>query len=146
MSGVGGDGDGDGRPRLDHVGVAVFDLENRLNFYTKALGLTAVPTETIETEQVRVAFLPLGDTRLELLEPTAEESSVARFLDRRGEGIHHLCIEIEDLDATLARLQAEKVSLVDDVPRPGAEGSRVAFIHPSGTGGVLIELKQRGTR
>ena len=130
------------KPRLDHVGIAVRDLRARLELYVGGLGLAVPATEEVPTERIRVAFLPLGDTRLELLEPTAEDSTIARFLDRRGEGIHHICIEVPDLDAALERLRQCGTPLVAGDVRPGAEGSRVAFLHPRGTGGVLIELKE----
>ena len=91
-----------------------------------------------------MAFLPLGDTRLELLEPTSENSAIARFIARRGEGVHHICIEVPDIEAALSELRRRGTRLVDEVPRRGAEGARVAFVHPGGTGGVLIELKEAG--
>ena len=128
--------------RLDHVGIAVRDLGERLALYGAALGLTPSPPEDVPSESVRVVFLPAGDTRLELLEPTSADSPIARFLDRRGEGVHHICLAVPDLDAALDRLRQQGVVLVDEQPRKGAEGSRVAFVHPRGAGGVLIELKE----
>ena len=89
-----------------------------------------------------MAFLPVGETRIELLEPTAEDSPIARFIRRRGEGIHHLCFRVSDLEAALERLKKAGVPLVDESPRPGAGGSRIAFVHPRGTGGVLVELTE----
>ena len=139
-------GEDQGGQRLDHVGIAVRNLDERLRVYTKGLGLKAGTTEEVASEKVRVAFLPLADTRLELLEPTSNDSAIARFLERRGEGIHHICIAVHDLVATLEELKTQGVPLVDEKPRPGAEGSRVAFVHPSGTGGVLIELKESPDR
>lgn len=129
--------------RLDHVGVAVRSLEEALAPYEKGLGLTVVDIEELPTEKVRVAFLPMGDTRLEFLEPTGDDSPIARFLQRRGEGIHHLCFQVEDLEATLERLRKAGVELVDEKPRAGAGGSRVAFIHPRGMAGVLVELVEK---
>lgn len=129
--------------RLDHVGIAVRDIASRLGTYVDGLGLEKIHTEEVPSEKVRVAFLPVGDTRLELLEPTEPDSAIGKFLDRRGEGIHHLCLEVEDIDAALERLRAQGTPLVDSSPRTGAEGSRVAFVHPRGTGGVLIELKEK---
>lgn len=129
--------------RLDHVGVAVRSLEEALAPYEKGLGLTVVDIEELPTEKVRVAFLPMGDTRLEFLEPTGDDSPIARFLQRRGEGIHHLCFQVDDLEATLERLRKAGVELVDEKPRAGAGGSRVAFIHPRGMAGVLVELVEK---
>ena len=128
--------------RLDHVGIAVRSLDEALRPYVDGLGLTADSTEEVAEERVRVAFLPVGETRIELLEPTAEDSPIARFIQRRGEGIHHLCFQVADLDAALERLREAGVPLVDESPRGGAGGSRVAFVHPRGTGGVLIELTE----
>jgi methylmalonyl-CoA epimerase len=132
--------------RLDHVGVAVRSLAEALRPYTEGLGLVIGGTEEVPAQKVRVAFLPIGETRIELLEPTAADSPIARFLERRGEGIHHLCLEVDDLEAALARLKAAGVPLVDDAPRPGAEGCRVAFVHPKGLAGVLLELTERSRR
>ena len=128
--------------RLDHVGIAVRDIASRLRTYVDGLGLENTHSEEVPSEKVRVAFLPVGDTRLELLEPTDESSAVSAFIERRGEGIHHICIEVDDIEAALARLEQQGTPLVDRTPRAGAEGSRVAFVHPRGTGGVLIELKE----
>jgi methylmalonyl-CoA epimerase len=128
--------------RLDHVGIAVRSLDEALRPYVNGLGLSVDGTEEVAGERVRVAFLPVGETRIELLEPTAEDSPIARFIQRRGEGVHHLCFQVADLDAALERLKAAGVPLVDESPRGGAGGSRVAFVHPRGMGGVLIELSE----
>lgn len=133
-------------PCLDHVGIAVRDLDARLALYVSGLGLVASPPEEVPSEGVRVVFLPAGDTRLELLEPTADDSPIARFLERHGEGVHHICITVADLDGTLARLEKQGIALVDRRARTGAEGSRVAFVHPRGAGGVLLELKEATPR
>ncbi|MGH9363319.1 MAG: methylmalonyl-CoA epimerase [Thermoanaerobaculia bacterium] len=130
--------------RLDHLGVAVRSLAPALALYRDRLGLAVEGVEEVPQEKVRVAFLPLGDTRLELLEPTADDSPVARFIDKRGEGLHHLCFEVEDLDGVLARLPGSGIELLPGYPRPGAEGGRVAFLHPRSTGGVLMELREGG--
>ena len=127
---------------LDHIGIAVRDLQAALEFYRDALGLDVGPYEEIESEQVRAQFLPVGDASLELLEATSEGSTIARAIDRRGPGIHHITLRVDDLPAALARLKARGVRLVDQTPRAGAGGSQVAFIHPSATQGVLVELKQ----
>jgi methylmalonyl-CoA/ethylmalonyl-CoA epimerase len=130
--------------RLDHIGIAVRSLEQALGPYVDGLGLAVEGSEEVAGERVRVAFLPVGETRIELLEATADDSPVARFIERRGEGIHHLCFRVRDLEAALAGLRDAGVPLVDDTPRSGAGGSRVAFVHPRGTGGVLIELVEAG--
>lgn len=129
--------------RLDHVGVAVTSLEEALAPYQDGLGLTVSEIEEVPSQQVRIAFLPVGDTRLELLEPTGKDSPIGRFLQRRGQGVHHLCFQVEDIEAALERFKAAGVELVDEIPRAGAGGSRVAFVHPRGMAGVLIELVEK---
>ncbi len=128
--------------RLDHIGIAVKDLEQAVRTYEAGLGLVCSHRETVETEQVRTAFLPIGDTHLELLESLSPDGPIGRFLEKRGEGIHHLCFEVDDLDAALARSKAAGLTPAGE-PRPGAKGTRVVFLHPRGTNGVLIELYQR---
>lgn len=132
--------------RVDHIGIAVPALERSLPFWADALGLDVETIETVASEGVKVAFLRVGDSRIELLEPVGEGSSVAGFLSKRGGGIHHLTFEVTDLDAVLGRLAQRGVSIVGDGPRPGARGSAVAFIHPRSTGGVLVELVQAPSR
>jgi len=127
---------------LDHVGIAVADLGEALAFYRDALGLEVDPPEEVGSQGVRVHFLPAGEAALELLEPTADDSPIARFLARRGPGLHHVTLRVDDIAAALTGLQARGVRLIDHTPRPGAHGSLVAFIHPSSAHGVLIELKQ----
>lgn len=127
---------------IDHVGIAVRSLERSLPFWADALGLEVAGIETVATEQVKVALLTVGSSRIELLEPTAKESVVARSLERRGEGIHHLTLGVADLDATLERLRARGVTILGDGAREGAGGTRVAFVHPKSAGGVLLELAQ----
>jgi methylmalonyl-CoA/ethylmalonyl-CoA epimerase len=134
---------GPAAPRLDHIGVAVSDLERALVLYRDALGLEPSAVTDVPTEQVRAVFLPVGDAAVELLEATGPASAIARSIERRGPGIHHLTLVVDDLQAALDRLKSRGVRLVDDTPRPGAHGSLVAFIHPSAAQGVLIELKQR---
>jgi LAO/AO transport system kinase len=129
---------------LDHLGVAVRRIEDRLALYRDALGLELQGVEEVAGEGVRVALLPAGRTRIELLEPTGGDSAVARFLDRRGEGIHHACFEVDDLDAALERFRSAGLQAAGAEGRAGAEGSRVAFIHPRAAGGVLIELRETG--
>jgi methylmalonyl-CoA epimerase len=130
-------------PRLDHVGIAVRRLADSLIAWTEGAGLVASTTEEVPSERVRVAFLPVGGSRIELLEPTDPESAIARFIERHGEGIHHICLEVGSIEAVLSRLDAAGVPLIDRVPRPGAGGSRVAFVHPRGLGGVLLELREK---
>jgi methylmalonyl-CoA/ethylmalonyl-CoA epimerase len=126
--------------KIDHLGIAVPSLAEATKAW-EALGFTLESTHEVPTERVRAAFLPVGDSRLELLEPTDPGSVIARFLEKRG-GLHHVCVLVDDLEAALAELKARKVRLIDEAPRAGAEGSRVAFVHPQAAGGVLLELKQ----
>ena len=128
--------------RIDHVAIVVQDIEAALRVYRDALGLPLTHVETIPDQDVKVAFLPTGDSEIELLEPLHPDSGVARFLAKRGEGVHHICLEVEDLETALRELAARGVELIDREPRQGAYG-RVAFIHPKGAHGVLIELLER---
>ncbi len=138
-------GSGDARPAvLDHLGVAVRRIEERLALYRDVLGLELRGIERVEGEGARVAMLPAGRTRIELVEPTTDGTTLARFLEKRGEGIHHLCFEVDDLEATLDRFRRAGLEIAGAAGRPGAEGSRIAFIHPRSTGGVLIELREAG--
>ena len=125
--------------KLDHIGIVVRDIGAALEVYQAALGLPLRETVELADQQVQVAFLPIGDSNIELVQPTSDDSGVARYLAKRGEGIHHICVEVEDIEAALARLEAHNVDLIDQVPRQGAHG-RVAFIHPKGAHGVLVEL------
>lgn len=129
--------------KIDHLGIAVNSLQEGLAVWGDLLRLESAGTETVAEQGVRTAFLNVGDTRLELLEPTGPDTPVGRFLAKRGPGFHHVCFLVEDLEATLRQLQARGMRLVDEKPRRGAEGSTVAFLHPSSTGGVLVELKQK---
>ena len=124
---------------IDHLGIAVKSLQAAKAVYEK-LGLTLSEEETIEGEQVRVVMVPLGESRIELLEPTSDTSTVARFLAKRGEGLHHVCLRVPDLKAAVDRLKHDAVRLVSEDIKVGAGGHRYVFIHPSSTGGVLIEL------
>ena len=130
-------------PTLDHVGIAVGELEQALSFYRDALGLTVEAPEEVTSQRVRAHFIPVGEAALELLEATSGDSPIARYLDRRGPGLHHITVRVDDIVAALARLKAHGVRLIDEHPRPGAHGSLVAFIHPASAHGVLVELKQR---
>lgn len=127
--------------KIDHLGIAVSSLDAALTAY-RALGFELADTHDVPTEKVRAAFLPVGESRLELLEPTEPDSVIARFLQKRS-GLHHVCVLVEDIDAALAELKEKGVELLDQSPRPGAGGCRVAFIHPRSAGGVLLELKQQ---
>ncbi len=127
---------------LDHVGIAVKDLSAALAFYRDALGLHVEIPEEVASQRVRAHFIPAGSSSLELLEATAPDSAIARYLEKRGPGLHHITLRIDDIGAALAQLKARGVRLVDEQPRPGAEGALVAFIHPSSAHGVLVELKQ----
>ena len=126
--------------KVDHLGIAVKDLAEAVRAYA-ALGFAVESTHDVPTEKVRAAFLPVGESRLELLEPTDSTSVIARFLEKRS-GLHHVCVLVEDIEAALAELKARGVPLVDETPRPGAGGCRVAFVHPRGAAGVLLELKE----
>jgi len=128
---------------LDHIGIAVADLDAALEFYRDALGLDIGPPEVVASQNVRVRFAPLGQASLELLEATSGDSPIARFIAKRGPGIHHITLRVDDIHAALAQMRARGVRLIDESPRAGAEGALVAFIHPASTGGVLVELKQK---
>jgi methylmalonyl-CoA epimerase len=134
------------RARLDHIGIAVANLDEALAFYRDALGLEIDPPEEVPSQRVRAHFIPVGDSALELLEATTDDSPIAKYLTRRGPGLHHVTLEVEDIARALGELKARGVRLVDDQPRPGAHGSLVAFIHPSSAQGVLVELKQAVAR
>jgi methylmalonyl-CoA/ethylmalonyl-CoA epimerase len=127
--------------KVDHLGIAVPALEGAIRAW-EALGFTVEATEDVPGEKVRTAFLPVGESHLELLEPTDASSVIARFLAKGRPGLHHVCVLVDDVDAALAELKSRGVALVDEAPRPGAGGCRVAFVHPRATGGVLLELKQ----
>lgn len=125
---------------LAHIGIAVKDLEQALGFYRDALGMHVEGVEEVPSERVNVAFVALRDGHLELLESTDPDGPIGRFIAKRGEGIHHLALRVTDVQKTLDRLKAAGVRLIDETPRRGAGGKNVAFIHPSATGGVLVEL------
>jgi len=126
--------------KIDHIGVAVKALESSLPFWSEVLGLDVSGIETVESENVKVAFLRVGNASIELLEPTDASSALGRHLDQRGEGIHHLTLEVRDLPAMLERLRERGVPIIGDGARPGAGGRQVAFLHPKAAGGVLVEL------
>jgi methylmalonyl-CoA/ethylmalonyl-CoA epimerase len=134
------------KARLDHIGIAVANLDDALAFYRDALGFEIDPAEEVPSQRVRAHFIPLGDSALELLEATSEDSPIATYLSKRGPGLHHVTLEVEDITAALRELGARGVRLIDERPRPGAHGSLVAFIHPASAHGVLVELKQVPTK
>jgi LAO/AO transport system kinase len=131
-----------GQPTLDHVGIAVADVQQALAFYRDALGLEVESPEDVPSQRVRAHFVPAGQASLELLTATADDSPIAGFLAKRGPGLHHITLRVADIGAALTRLKEKGVRLIDEAPRPGAHGSLVAFIHPSSAHGVLVELKQ----
>jgi methylmalonyl-CoA/ethylmalonyl-CoA epimerase len=128
--------------RLDHVGIAVRGLAEALPAFEAALGVKAGPPEIVEDQGVRVVFLRTGEAGIELLEPTRPEGPIGKFVEKRGEGIHHLSFLVDDLEAALARCRANGLQLIDEAPRAGAAGKRIAFLHPKSTNGVLIELAE----
>ena len=126
--------------KIEHIGIATEKIDDALAFWRDALGLEVVHTEEVAEQGVRVAMLPVGEPRVELLEPTHDESPVAKFLRKRGPGIHHVAVRVEDIRAALARLKSRGARLIDEEPRIGAGGCLVAFVHPQSAGGVLLEL------
>jgi methylmalonyl-CoA/ethylmalonyl-CoA epimerase len=125
---------------LNHIGIAVQSIDEQRAFYEGALGLDFEGTEDVPSQKVRVAFFRAGDVRLELLEPTAEDSPIAKFLDKRGEGLHHLAFTVEDIKARIAELKQSGLRMIDDEPRLGSHHMHIAFLHPKSSGGVLTEL------
>ena len=128
---------------IDHIGIAVKSIEEALKFWETTLGIKCTGVEEVAEQKVKTAFLPLRDTEVELLEPTADDSPVAKFIEKKGEGIHHLAIRVDDLESALSGLKAQGVRLIDEKPRAGAGGALIAFVHPAASGGVLLELSQR---
>lgn len=131
----------DDTPLLDHIGVAVESIEQTRRIY-EALGLAVEGEEEVVEQRVRVAFLPVGDSRLELLEPTSADSPIARHLERRGPGLHHICLKVSDIQKSMDDLRERGFELLSDEPQAGAHGCLVVFVHPRSTGGVLLELSQ----
>src|SRR5688572_13479442 len=129
--------------KIDHLGIATKGIDEALKFWEDALGLQNVHTETVDDQKVKIAMLPLGESRIELLEPTSNDSPISKFLEKRGGGIHHIAVEVPDIEVALAKLKAKGMRLIDESPRIGAEGCLVAFVHPSSANGVLLELVQR---
>jgi methylmalonyl-CoA/ethylmalonyl-CoA epimerase len=128
--------------KVDHIGIAVPALDDILKFYQDALGLHLHEIEEVPEQKVRVAMFPVGETNLEFLEPTASDSPIAKFIEKKGQGIHHIAIGVEDIDAVLAELKARGARLINETPVTGAGGKRIAFVHPASTAGILLELCQ----
>lgn len=128
--------------KINHLGIATKGIDEALKFWSDALGLENVHTEIVEDQKVRVAMLPIGESRVELLEPTSDDSPISKFLEKRGGGIHHIAVEVDDIEASLEKLKSQGTRLIDEAPRLGAEGCLVAFVHPAASGGVLLELVQ----
>ncbi len=128
---------------IDHIGIAVSSLQEALSFWETSLGIEPHGIEDVAERKVRTAFLSVGDTEIELLEPTSADSSIAKFIEKRGEGLNHIAIRVDDIEAALAELKAKGIQLIDETPRNGAGGSRIAFVHPKSTHGVLLELCER---
>jgi methylmalonyl-CoA/ethylmalonyl-CoA epimerase len=130
--------------KINHIGIAVKSLDVSIPFYRDVLGMEFEGTEVVAEQKVKVAFLVVGESRIELLEATVDDSPVAKFIEKNGEGVHHIAYEVADLPATLGQLKAAGVRLIDEAPRQGAHGASIAFLHPKATGGVLTELCQSG--
>jgi methylmalonyl-CoA/ethylmalonyl-CoA epimerase len=129
--------------KVDHIGIAVKSLETTLPFYMEILKLPLLGIEEVEGQQVRVAFLQAGDIKIELLEPTSVESAIARFIEKRGEGVHHVALGVESIEERIIELKEKGLRMIDDLPRPGAGGAQIAFMHPKSAAGVLYELCEK---
>jgi len=129
--------------KIDHIGIAVKNLDETLKFYEEVLGIKCIGTEVVEEQKVKTAFLPIGDTEVELLEATDEDSPIAKFIEKRGEGIQHIAYRVDDIEKALEEVKKRGIRLIDEKPRKGAGGAKIAFLHPKSTYGVLIELCER---
>lgn len=129
--------------KIDHIGIAVKDLEEALKLYTEVLGLEVEGTEVVEDQKVKVAFLPVGDSEIELLESTDPEGPISRYIEKRGEGIQHIALRVDNIEQALEEVKKKGIKLIDEKPRYGAGNARIAFLHPKSTNGVLIELTER---
>ncbi|HOW22496.1 MAG TPA: methylmalonyl-CoA epimerase [Sedimentibacter sp.] len=129
--------------KIDHIGIAVKNLEDALNFYENVLGLKSTGTEVVEEQKVKVAFLPIGDTEVELLESTEEDGPIARYIEKNGEGVQHIAYRVDDIEKAIEVMKEKGIRMIDEKPRYGAGGAKIAFCHPKSTYGVLIELCQR---
>lgn len=126
--------------KIDHVAIVVNDIQAALGFWQDALGLTLAHEEEVAEQHARVAFLPLGECEIELVKPTTEDSGIARYLQKHGPGVHHICFQVDDIHATLERLKLKSIRLINEQPLTLPEGKKIAFIHPESAGGVLVEL------
>ncbi|MGM0396536.1 MAG: methylmalonyl-CoA epimerase [Bacillota bacterium] len=129
--------------KIDHIGIAVKNLDETLKFYEDVMGIKCISKEVVEEQKVRVAFLPVGESEVELLESTTEDGPVAKFIEKRGEGIQHIAFKVDNIEEAIKDLQEKGVRLIDEKPRYGAGGARIAFLHPKSTSGVLIEISER---
>jgi methylmalonyl-CoA/ethylmalonyl-CoA epimerase len=129
--------------KVDHIGIAVKSLEDTLPFYTEVLRLPLLGIEEVVSQQVRVAFLMAGETKLELLEPTSSESAVAKYIEKRGEGIHHVALGVESIEERINEMREKGIKMIDEIPRLGAGGAHIAFMHPKSATGVLFELCEK---
>lgn len=129
--------------RLDHVGIAVKNLDETIKFYTDVLGLNLADTEIVEEQKVKVAFLPIGDTEVELLESTSEDGPIAKYIERNGEGVQHLAFQVENIEDAIAEMEEKGMKMIDQMPRYGAGGAKIAFMHPKSSYRVLVELCER---
>ena len=129
--------------KIDHIGIAVTHLDESKKFWTDVLGLEFSGSETVEEQKVTTAFFPVGESEVELLESTASDGPIARYLIKKGEGIHHIAFRVENIQAALEELKAKGIKLIDEKPRKGADGAKIAFVHPESTNGILVELCER---
>jgi len=129
--------------KIDHIGIAVKNLDEAINFYENILGLKAAGTEIVQEQKVKVAFLPVGDSEVELLESTEEDGAIAKFIAKNGEGVQHIAYRVDNIEAAISEMKEKGIRMIDEEPRYGAGGAKIAFCHPKSTFGVLIELTQR---
>ncbi len=129
--------------KVDHIGIAVKNLDETLKFYTDVLGLECQGTETVEEQKVRVAFLPLGDTEVELLESTTDDGPIARFIEKNGEGMQHIAFRVDNIEEAIEHMKEKGMRMIDETPRYGAGGAKIAFVHPKSSNRVLVELSER---
>jgi methylmalonyl-CoA/ethylmalonyl-CoA epimerase len=129
--------------KIDHIGIAVNNLDETLKFYEEVLGITCTGKEEVPEQKVRVAFLPVGDTEVELLESTDPEGPIAKYIDKKGEGIQHLAFRVDNIEEAIESMKQKGIRMIDESPRYGAGGAKIAFCHPKSTGGVLVELSER---
>jgi len=129
--------------KIDHIGIAVKDMEAAKKFYTEVLGMTVQGEEVVEQQKVKVCFIPSGDSEIELLESTSPDGPIAKFIEKNGEGVQHIALRVDNIEAALADLKAKGIRLIDEEPRYGAGAASIAFVHPKATGGILLELSER---